>query len=174
MALPGPAVVLNFSLFVSLRTAKRQHPDFAQRRFEVAIHCSVDYFQAVELTSIFYEFAFFVATTTLCDFQNSEALGTILRGQVVYLGPLIFWRTYHPQRDESGWLFHAGCGRQHLCNRDDDRGRYSGSGRKTCAHAPYPFGGGILSGDTGLAVPEGVKGAVQLKGPEGAIFQAKF
>jgi hypothetical protein len=45
---------------------------------------------------------------------------------------------------------------------------------KTCAHAPHPFGGGILSGDTGLTVPEGVKGAVQMKGPDGAMIQAKF
>jgi hypothetical protein len=37
-----------------------------------------------------------------------------------------------------------------------------------------PLAGGILSGDTGLTVPEGVKGAVQLKGPDGAMFQAKF
>jgi len=33
---------------------------------------------------------------------------------------------------------------------------------------------GVLSGDTGLTVPEGVKGAVQLKGPDGATVQAKF
>jgi hypothetical protein len=37
-----------------------------------------------------------------------------------------------------------------------------------------PLAGGILSGDTRLAVPEGVKVEVQLKGPDGAMLQAKF
>jgi len=33
---------------------------------------------------------------------------------------------------------------------------------------------GVLSGDTGVAVPEGVKGAVQLKSPDYGMVQAKF
>jgi hypothetical protein len=37
-----------------------------------------------------------------------------------------------------------------------------------------PSTAGVLSGDTGVEVPEGVKGAVQFKGLDGAMFQAKF
>jgi hypothetical protein len=33
---------------------------------------------------------------------------------------------------------------------------------------------GVLSGDTGVTVPEAVKGAVQLTDPEGKTVQAKF
>lgn len=33
---------------------------------------------------------------------------------------------------------------------------------------------GVLSGDTGIEVPEGVKGAVQLTGADGKTVQAKF
>ena len=33
---------------------------------------------------------------------------------------------------------------------------------------------GVLSGDTGIAVPERVKGAVQLMGTDGKTVQAKF
>lgn len=33
---------------------------------------------------------------------------------------------------------------------------------------------GVLSGDTGVTVPEDVKGAVQLTDPEGKTVQAKF
>ncbi len=33
---------------------------------------------------------------------------------------------------------------------------------------------GILSGDAGIAVPVGVKGAIQLKGADGVMVQGKF
>lgn len=37
-----------------------------------------------------------------------------------------------------------------------------------------PATAGVLSGETGLIVPEGVKGAVQLTDPDGKTVQAKF
>lgn len=37
-----------------------------------------------------------------------------------------------------------------------------------------PATGGVLSGEAGMAVPEDVKGAVQLTDPEGKTVQAKF
>ena len=37
-----------------------------------------------------------------------------------------------------------------------------------------PETAGVLSGDTGVAVPEAVKGVVQLTDPEGKTVQAKF
>ncbi len=37
-----------------------------------------------------------------------------------------------------------------------------------------PASSGVLSGDAGATVPEGVKGAVQVVGPDGVTEQAKF
>lgn len=37
-----------------------------------------------------------------------------------------------------------------------------------------PATAGVLSGDTGVTVPEAVKGAIQLIDPEGKTVQAKF
>lgn len=45
---------------------------------------------------------------------------------------------------------------------------------KPVRSALSPFSPGVLSGDAGASVPEGVKGAVQITGSDGKKVQAKF